>query len=141
MKNILITLLFLVLTNCKSAADKTSKNSLYEVLTQQESGGASIRFFEILSEEKEIQMLLSDDNLKNKIKTSDLKTSNFVILNLGEKSTGGYSIQIQQVEETASNIVIYIKEIVPDKASPVTDALTNPYTIVKINSKKEIIFK
>lgn len=141
MKKYIIFPIFILLSSCATTSNKATEKQLFEVLTQQETGGASIRFFEILSEEKEIQMLLSDENLKKKIKPSDINTSNFIILNLGEKSSGGYSVTIDKVEETTTNIVVFVKEIAPDSNSPVTDLMTNPYAIVKINSKKEIIIK
>lgn len=141
MKKYIVFPIFILLLSCATTSNKASEKKLYEVLTQQETGGASIHFFEILSEEKEIQMLLSDENLKKKIKPSDINTSNFIILNLGEKSSGGCSVTIDKVEETANNIIIFVKEIAPSPNSPVTDVMTNPYAIVKINSKKEIIIK
>jgi len=114
---------------------------LYEVLTQQTDGGASIRFFEILSEENEIVMLQNDEKLKEKIKTNDIQTSNFIVLNMGEKTSGGYKIGIESVVETDKNIIITIKETSPQSSSMVTQEITTPYCVVKINSKKEIIIK
>src|SRR6187402_1550971 len=98
-----IAVLFLiavVVVSCKSTSDKGTK-PLYEVLTQQSTGGAQVRFFEILTEEREIKMLQNDDNLKKKIKDGDINTSNFIILNLGEQTSGGYYIGVEKVEETA----------------------------------------
>ncbi len=141
MKRYIIIPVFILLLSCATTSKKATEKQLFEVLTQQETGGATIHFFEILSEEKEIQMLLSDDNLKKKIKPSDINTANFIILNLGEKLSGGYSVTIDKVEETTTNIIVFVKEIAPNPNSPVTDVITNPYTIVKINSKKEIIIK
>ena len=142
MKKIVLSSVTLALVSCGATATKNSeKNSLYEVLTQQTNGGASIRFFEILSEPNQIAMLQNDENLKNKINPNDIQTSNFLVLNMGEKSTGGYSIGIDTVIETDKNIVITIKETYPEPGSMVTQAFTNPFCVVKINSKKDIIFK
>ncbi|MFV8346133.1 protease complex subunit PrcB family protein [Flavobacterium sp. ZB4P13] len=142
MKKILLSLVAVTLVSCGATSTKSSdKNSLYEVLTQQTNGGASIRFFEILSEPNEIAMLQNDENLKNKISPNDIQTSNFIVLNMGEKTSGGYSIGIDTVVETDKNIVITIKETSPEPGSMVTQAFTNPFCVVKINSKKEIIFK
>jgi PrcB C-terminal len=139
MKKYLIFTIVFVLFSCASTSNNGSSSKLYEVLTQQNQGGASIRFFEILSEEQEIKMLLNDDNLKKKIKASDINTSNFVILNLGEKSSGGYTATIEKIEETTDKIIITINENAPKGNA--TDEMSYPYTIVKINSKKEIVFK
>ena len=142
MKKIIVSLVALALFSCGATTTKSSdKNSLYEVLTQQTNGGASIRFFEILSEPNEIAMLQNDENLKNKISSNDVQTANFIVLNMGEKTSGGYSIGIDTVIETDKNIVITIKETNPEPGSMVTQAFTNPFCVVKINSKKEIIFK
>ena len=135
-------ILSLILVSCGVASSKKSgTNALYEVLTQQTDGGASIRFFEILSEKNEIVMLQNDEKLKDKIKPNDIKTSNFVILNMGEKTSGGYKIGVESVMETDKNVIITIKETVPKMGSMVTQQITNPYCVLKINSKKEIIIK
>ncbi|WP_338648411.1 protease complex subunit PrcB family protein [Flavobacterium sp. KS-LB2] len=142
MKKIIVSLVAVALVSCGATVTKSSdKNALYEVLTQQTNGGASIRFFEILSEPNEIAMLQNDENLKDKISSNDIQTSNFLVLNMGEKTSGGYSIGIDTVVETDKNIVITIKETSPEPGSMVTQAFTNPFCVVKINSKKEIIFK
>ena len=140
MKKFLTIIVITVMFSCGTKKN-VNINALYEVLTQQTSGGASIQFYEILSEEKEISMLMNDENLKNKINKEDIQKSNFVILNMGEKTSGGYKIKIENVEETASNIVVTVKQITPKANDMTSSVLTNPYTVLKINSKKEIIFK
>lgn len=142
MKKTTLLIIAFTLASCGTVKVATvTSNKLYEMITQQEYGGANIEFYEILSEPAEIKMLLTDPNLKGKIKTSDLQLANFVILNMGEKSTGGYSIGISTIEETADAIVIKVKKTNPEPESMVTQALTNPFCVVKINSKKEIQFK
>jgi hypothetical protein len=142
MKKAVLFVLTLILVSCgASSSKKSGASSLYEVLTQQADGGASIRFFEILTEEKEISMLQNDEKLKNKIKPSDIQTSNFIVLNMGEKTSGGYKIAVESAIETDKNIIITIKETLPESGSMNTQEITTPYCVVKINSKKEIIIK
>jgi hypothetical protein len=86
-------------------------------------------------------MLQNDEKLKNKIKPADIQTSNFIVLNMGEKTSGGYKIGIESAVETDKNIIITIKETAPESGAMVTQEITTPYSIVKINSKKEIIIK
>jgi len=142
MKKTVLIFLALIIVSCGASSSKTSgANSLYEILTQQSYGGASIRFFEILSEENEIAMLQNDEKLKDKIKPNDIQTSNFVVLNMGEKTSGGYKIGIESVVETDKNIIITIKETAPEMGSITTQEITTPYCVVKINSKKQIIIE
>ncbi len=141
MKKIVFALLTVFLVSCSSSIKQTGKKPLFEVLTQQSDGGANIHFFEILSEPNEIAMLQNDDNLKHKIHSEDVQTSNFIVLNMGEKATGGYKIGVETVVETDKSIIITVKETLPEPNAMVTQVVTYPYCIVKINSKKEIIIK
>ena len=141
MKKTAFAVIALFLFACSSTKTDTGKKPLYEVLTQQNNGGASIRFFEILTETKEIKMLQGDENLQKKIKPEDVNKANFVILNLGEKSSGGHSINVEKAEETPTQIILTVKENGPQPGEMTTSVMSNPYTVVKVNSKKEIIIK
>ncbi len=138
MKKYFLILLIIIVSSCSSVISKDATKPLYEILTVQKDGGASIRFFEILSEEREIKMLLGDDNLKKKIIPNDINTCNFVILNMGEQNTNGNSIGVERVEEKADKIIITTKENKSNSNTITVDYLY-PYTIVKVNSKKEIV--
>lgn len=142
MKKTVVLILVLVMMSCAETKKVVKENNaLYEVLTQQDNGGANIKFFEILSEPNEIRMLQNDTHLKNKIAESDLTKANFLILNMGEKNTGGYAINVDSVVETDKNIIVTVRETVPEPGSIVTQSIVYPFCVVKINSKKEIIIK
>ena len=140
MKKIAVLLVIILAVSCKSGSEKGSK-PLFEVLTQQTQGGAQVRFFEILTESREIKMLLNDENLKKKIKEDDTNTSNFIILNSGEKPSSGYAITVDKVEETATQIIVTVRETTPAPGDMSLTVMTYPYTIVRINSKKEIVIR
>jgi len=142
MKKIALSLLALVLFSCGASSTKNSeKKPLFEVLTQQTDGGGNIHFFEIVSDSREFTMLQNDENLKSKIKPDDIKTSNFIILNMGEKSGRGGSVEVVEVKETPDKIIVTVKENEPKSNGSITTDYTYPYSIIKINSKKEIIIK
>jgi hypothetical protein len=131
--------IILFLIGCSTKQSTTESKPLIEILTTQEDGGATIRFFEILTEEKEIKMLQNDAVLKNKISAQDLNTANFVILNMGEKNTLGHTIEVKSVEETQDKIIITVRDVAPIKAGVAEQEIFYyPYSILKINSKKEI---
>lgn len=142
MKKIIVLCCVLLIISCGAPKKViTGPKPLFEVLTQQSDGGGNIHFFEMLTEPNEIKMLQNDEHLKNKISALDIQQSNFIILNMGEKPTGGYSIGIDSVIETPQNIEITVKEISPSPDAMVTQGITYPYCVVKINSKKEVIIK
>lgn len=141
MRKVISILVFTLLFSCSSTKDVTKK-ALYEVLMVNNNGGASIKFYEILTEPKEIKMLLGDETLRKKINSNDITLSNFVILNAGPTEENNNKITIEKVLETPTQIEIYIQ----DTQKNIERNLSNddtffPYTIVKINSKKPIIIK
>ncbi|WP_162127751.1 hypothetical protein [Flavobacterium phycosphaerae] len=141
MKRILPVLALVFLYSCSSTKHAASK-PLYEVLTVNNDGGANIKFYEILTEPKEIMMLLGDETLKKKIKSSDTTNSSFIILNAGPTKETYNRIKIEKVVETATQIELYIKDSQKNTAIDLSDDDTLfPYTIVKINSKKPIVIK
>jgi len=140
MKKVISVLAVFVLISCGAKKTSDSK-ALYEILTTQSDGGGNIKFYEILTEPNEIKMLVNDPLLADKMKQDDISTSNYVILNMGEKNTGGYSIRVEKVEETDKNIIITVKENNPAPDAMTMQVITYPYTVVKVRSKKEIIIK
>ncbi|MCW2119964.1 protease complex subunit PrcB family protein [Flavobacterium sp. 7A] len=142
MKKLGILFFLLFLISCGSiVVEKNKIQPLYEVLTQQAKGGANIKFFEILSEPDEIKMLLNDAVLRKKINSSDIQNSNFLILNMGEKATDGYKIGVEKFQQTKDSIIITVKETEPGSDDMVTQGITYPYCVLKINSKKAIRIK
>ncbi len=134
MKRLSLLIFAVIAASCgapKPAADRP----LIEVLTSGQEGGATIKFFEILTEEKEIAMLQGDASLSKKITADDIKRSNFVILNLGEKPTAGYSVDVT-ASETPESIVLTVREKAPTGLS--AQVISYPYTVVRVNSKKKI---
>lgn len=138
--SLVIVMTFLFCTSTKSIVE----TELYEILNYNNDGGDVIKFYEIITEPKEIQLLLSDPNLKRKIKASDIQTCNFIILNMGPMPEGNYNITIDKIEETDSAIIVYVKETIPQSVennpSNQTDFIY-PYSVIKIKSKKPIVIK
>lgn len=141
MRKIAVLVFALALSSCGSGAKPTADRPLYEVLVSKPDGGGNIRFFEIVSTPEEFQMLQGDENLKKKITSADINTANFIILNMGEKNTGGHSITVDKVVETPEKILVTVKEESPGEGGMATQAITYPYAIVRVNSKKPIEIK
>ncbi len=143
MKKVLSILILGILYSCSSSKKTTSDttNKLYEVLVSSEYGGGNFKFYEVITEQKEFKMLLGDEEIRKFVKADDINSSNFILVNLGEKSNGGYSVEVVNVVEQTDKIIVTLKEIEPKKGENVTTALSNPYAVIKINSKKPIEIK
>lgn len=59
----------------------------------------------------------------------------------GSIASGGYTIEITKVIENKTNLVVFVKEIIPGKGCIVSEGETSPYHIIKIQKvNKEVIF-
>ncbi len=72
----------------------------------------------------------------------DFNEEMILVVFQGEKSTGGYGIEINKIVEKENAIEVLVIETLPGYGCMVTEALTSPYHIVKLQkSTKEVIFK
>lgn len=139
MKKIVIVSLVFMLFSCSSTKPPMLSKPLYDVLFGNDYGGASFQFYEIITEEKEFNMLLKDKMIKPYVNKEDITTCNFILVNIGEKQQEGYTIEVNNIEELPDKIVVSIKEIAPKGAA--TANTTNPCFVLKIKSKKTIEIK
>ncbi len=60
---------------------------------------------------------------------------------LGEKSSGGHSISVEQILDENEKVTVKYKVTLPKLGEMVTTVMTQPYCIIKIPiTSKEIIF-
>ena len=59
------------------------------------------------------------------------------VISMGEKNTGGYSIEVKKVKIKDNSVTIYVTEKSPGPFDMVTMAFTYPKTAVKFNKKPE----
>lgn len=143
MKKIFITLLLIALIipiiGCgkkQAAVDVTmEKNINFTTIEQGAYCG--------LTEEKNYTITTNDEwqTFWQKLKANQLAAPNaptvdfsqeMVIASaMGEQSTGGYKIEIDKIMET-DKISVYLKKTTPNPQSFTSQALTQPYVIVKI---------
>lgn len=141
MKKYLSILAIVILYSCSSTKNTVDK-PLYEVLTVNNDGGANIKFYEILTETKEIKMLLGDEALSKLIKSNDVTNSSFLVLNTGPTKESYNRMKIEKVVETATQIEVYLKDTQKNlDPTDIDDTTKYPYTVVKVNSKKPIVIK
>ena len=87
----------------------------------------------------------SDEELKElklQISGIDFSKSTAIAVFMGEFNTGGYAIEIKEIIEKENKIIIKVIKTFPEPGQPVTQALSQPYHIVKIEKiEKEVVFE
>ena len=79
---------------------------------------------------------LSSYNQKYSQKGFSYETENDSVIYtvaMGEKTTGGYSIDVKKVKIKGNSAIIYVREKIPGENEAVTDAFTYPIVQVKFN--------
>ena len=123
----------------KSSENKAAPSGLYKVLYQSNYQGRDSEENVVLHNQEDLNALFKSVG-NDEIPKVDFSKNQVVALFLGTKNTGGYSITIDRVEVDGAKLIVYKKEE-HSKEGTVTMALTNPFIIAEIYSKKEIVFK
>lgn len=63
----------------------------------------------------------------------DYNGSYYIAVFSGKKNTGGYEIKVLSVEDNKGKANILVEESAPKQGSIVTQAITYPYTVVKVS--------
>lgn len=143
-KALLIPFIALIVScNCtKDAAAQTEQkqNPLYEVLTASQYQGKDAPSVEIVKDSRALQHLYAAVNDK-KIPEVDFTRQQIVAIFIGIKNSGGYGIKVGDVVEKDNKIHLSYETTKPAKNANVTMAMTNPFTIIRINSTKPIVIE
>ena len=138
----LILLPFIILAiscNCKKDVVYVQKTGdFFEVLKEESYQGKEQKSYDVIKNEASLKALYQSINDEN-IPKIDFSKQRVVALFLGQRNSGGFAIKVKEVSEKNNKTYITVDETKPEGMA--TMAITNPYTIVKINSTNEIIFK
>jgi hypothetical protein len=136
-----VCLLFL---SCKPAQQVVVKEKdKYEVVFKSQIGGKKEKSTQVIKNYEEFNALITALNIGEesfgKLLAIDLEKHDLVACFLGEKTTGGYDIEVADVLFTETTAQIILKEITPEKNQLVTDAFTSPYLFVLVPKNKTIL--
>lgn len=134
-----------MLHGCGGNADAAEQRSLSnpEVIHQgiaPDSGGYTSKGYRVLTTDAAYQNELpvySGDNPQ----TIDFEENRVILLDMGQRNTGGYGIGIESVSDAEDHVLVTVTLSVPGRDCIVTQALTNPYQLVKINTDKEVLIQ
>jgi len=118
------TVPFSVIVSGDHPISGTDKNRKLEVFRDQESFNARLaEYVESVQEH-----------------TVDFSTKRAVLLDLGQRNTGGYSIATSEIQEFNDHVIIVITVTKPGSTCAVTQAFTSPFEFIEVQSTKEILF-
>ena len=135
---------FLLFLSCKPAQQVIVKEKdKYEVVFKSQIGGKKEKSSQVIKNYEEFNALITSLNIEEesfgKLLAIDLEKHDLVACFLGEKTTGGYDIEVDDVLFTETTAQIILKEITPEKNQQVTDAFTSPYLFVLVPKNKTIL--
>ncbi len=147
MKYLSLFLISLLFSNCEGTkqVQENNPNASFETVVQSAYGGKENQSYEIIKSHSELERELAGLNLeevpKNKLKAVDFKSKIVLLLHSGTHNTGGFGIEVTNVEINGTTSYVTINKTSPNPGEPVTMALTNPYCIVIIDKNETIVFK
>ncbi|MBX2886943.1 MAG: protease complex subunit PrcB family protein [Granulosicoccus sp.] len=141
-KAIIAFLITLFLVACSSASGTdTPAETMDFVVTVQEGMPAGGTFTE-----KQVKVISNQDSLNQQSEiygvdyfTVDFSTSKVLIVDMGQRNTGGFSVDVTSIEIHPESARANVVLTVPGADCIVTDALTNPFMFVEVSTRQEIL--
>ena len=131
--------------SCKTNQSIADKNDYYEVVYKSQIGGKKEKSNLIIKNYEAFNALISELNIDEaeyeKLLSIDLEKNDLLVCFLGEKTTGGYDIDVENVKFSPTTAEVILKEIGPEKNAMVTMSFTSPYMFVTIPKNKIITIK
>ncbi len=132
------SLLSALLVGCSVAATSSATGYSFATLDRGSQSGLRVRKFVVIKNENDWKALwTSHTSLSVPPRTmppADFQTEMIVAVFSGEKSTGGFGIEITRIEEDSTKhaLKVLVRESTPPTGAIVTQSLTQPYRIIKL---------
>lgn len=137
--------LSILFMSCKPKQPIVDENDVYQVVYKSQIGGKKEKSNLIIKNYEDFNTLISELNIGEeefeKLLSIDLEKHDLLVCFLGEKTTGGYDIDVEKVKFSPTSSEVILKEMVPEKNAMVTTALTAPYMFVTLPKNKAIVIK
>ena len=149
----LFAIYIFLLSSCSSSSTINKQTMIisqdtitFEILAEDFYGGMTHSKFIVIKDEttlNEIYKLINKSKSPGiKIPIINFEKETVLVLFLGEKSSGGYSIAVEQILDENEKVTVKYKVTLPKLGEMVTTVMTQPYCIIKIpKTLKEVVFK
>ena len=139
--------LFLLLSGCRSGGfaqvASTNDSVSFEIIEKGVHSNYISRMDIVLTDQNELNNIYDTLNStitpKKEIPQIDFSEYQVVISCMGEKPTGGYSMDVDSIMNVEEDLVVYLKYNAPKPGEMVTTALTSPYLIYTFRKQSKPI--
>jgi len=136
----ILPFIFLIIS---CSAPKETTNDSYSVIYKSEMGGTD-KAGHLLIQDNEtyiqfIESLKLDESEYAKFLSVDFKKKNVLVLYQGQKTSGGYEIDIESIKHENQSILVKKKIVEPKKGEMTTSVITSPYCVALIPKGKIIV--
>lgn len=123
------------------AKEQSQKMDAYEIIIEEPYGGLEEAEDRVVRSQEELNKIYSIINRFRRpgIETPeiDFKKETVIAIFLGEKTTGGFSVDIASVKTSKNKIEVNYKVASPKPDEPVTTAICQPFCFIKIPHRRE----
>jgi len=143
---LIICLFFFNIAACSSNGSGNETTDLkFEVIKEGTISGITDEKIMVINNNDDYQkmMVIVYYNLDQMPVTPDVdfKKYSVILVAMGTKNTGGYTIGIDNITKSHSNVTVNLTETSPGKNCNVTESVISPYQIVKVKKiKQEVKF-
>ncbi|HLO72641.1 MAG TPA: protease complex subunit PrcB family protein [Flavobacterium sp.] len=139
--NKLIPFFILILTSCAVPKPVVTNTSFSTIYKSTNGGTENAGYLHITNNEdyiKLIETLKIDESEFNKLVVVNFKENDVIVLYQGQKTSGGFEIDVEKITWENKILLVTKTEIVPNKGEMVTMGLTSPYCITIIPKTNSI---
>ena len=108
----------------ENAKYKKAKNKI--ITTQEEMDIAWVKMFEKYDRKPPIPMV-------------DFEMNQLLLVTMGEKPSGGYSVKVSSIAKTPKGMLVTIEEFMPGKSCNNTSALVYPFQLIEMAKTTEVL--
>lgn len=138
---IFVSVLFLFLS-CKAQEEKEKENTnssqsiAHEVLLSGPNSNMQAEEYRLISASEDLLLVVVKINRSvsppHRLPQVDFSSESVVLLNMGQKTTGGYSYIVERIAEEANSWVVEYRKIEPKAGEMAVTVMTTPYSLIKI---------
>ena len=119
-----------------SRSENTDETVAYTVLVDRNNGGQTSKRVEVITDQQTLDAVLA--NYGEPAAAVDFDAGSVILIDVGAKNTGGYSADIASIEAYDDHVLANIVFSNPGINCPVTLALTHPFSIIYVETQKEL---